>query len=339
MFKKLFYTAIVCLGSVVTSFGQGLHFSQVPSSPLLLNPSNTGLLPYDNYRVGVQYRNQWNSVPVPFNTMGAWGDAQVFRNKYENSWLGVGMAFYNDKAGDGILSLTQLQASLAYHIKVNEYGMFSGGFSAGYNQRTIDFGKLSYDLQWNGMEFNKSNPSGETYMYESTNYIDIGAGLSYAIFPNENFYAKAGLGLLHLNRPKETFYNNPNRIGMRPTANMEIIAKANKNLIISPVVYASFQKRANEFLFGSLFSYNVADGQKNPSIFSIGAYYRWNDAMIAALGYEFNKVKLLFSYDITTSSLQHANNMNGAFEISIVYQGLYLKNSARNMGGFQCPRF
>jgi type IX secretion system PorP/SprF family membrane protein len=337
--KKYFASLTLIFLSISQILAQGLHFSQIPESPLLLNPSNAGLMPYDNYRVGVQYRNQWNTVPVDFNTIGAWGDLQIFRNKYETSWLGMGAAFYSDKAGDGILTLNQFQYNLAYHVLVNESSMFSGGVYGSYNQRSIDFSNMTFDLQWNGIGFDRHLQHQESYKYESTNYLDLGLGVNYAVFPSENFYAKMGLSVLHVNGPKESFYGNNNKLGRRPVLSIDMIAKASERWIISPVIYASFQKKASDILFGSLFAYNVSYNMKTPSIFSWGAYYRWNDAIIATLGYEFNKIKFLLSYDITSSAMSQANQMNGAIEFSIIYQGLYLKNSDRGMGGFNCPRF
>lgn len=321
------------------SRGQGLHFSQVSSAPLFLNPSNTGLLPYDNYRVGAQYRNQWNTVPVNYTTLGAFGDLQILRGRNETNWLGLGMAYYNDKAGDGILSLTQIQASIAYHIKTSESSLMSIGFGGSYMERTLDFSKLSYDIQWNGFIFDKSQNPHEPFKYESIKYWDVSGGLNYAFFPNDYFYAKVGLGILHVNRANESFYEEDNKLGIRPAFSAEIIAKSSERVIISPVLYASFQKRAADVLMGSLFSYNFSSVDGLPSVFSMGLYYRWDDAIITAVGYEFNKMKLLFSYDITTSGMREANNMNGAMEFSIIYQGLYSKNSSGNSGGFNCPRF
>lgn len=338
MNKKLLWIIIyVCCA--VTGWGQGLHFSQISSAPLFLNPSNTGLLPYDNYRVGAHYRNQWNTVPVNYTTIAAFGDLQLLKNENETSWFGLGGAFYSDRAGDGILSLSQIQLSLAYHIKTSYTSMLSIGFGGSYKQRTLDFSKLSYDVQWNGFSFDRSSPNHEPFKYESTRFWDLSAGLNYALFPNDFFYAKFGAGLLHVNRASETFYNNDNKLGFRPVASVEIIGKATEYLIVSPVLYASFQKKASDVVIGSMFSYNASVHSRYPSIFSIGVYYRWNDAVISALGYEFNKVKLLFSYDITTSGMKAANNMNGAMEFSIIYQGLYPKNNANNRGGFNCPRF
>src|SRR5215218_715262 len=89
--KPQVYTALVCLMfSALTSVqAQDLHFSQFMNNPLLTNPANTGFNPDFDYRLGASYRNQWSSLPVPYKTMSIWGDAQVFRNRFQNGWLGV----------------------------------------------------------------------------------------------------------------------------------------------------------------------------------------------------------------------------------------------------------
>ena len=92
---------------------QGMHFSQYYNAPMLLNPANTGLMSDFDYRLGANYRNQWASVPAPYKTFSAYGDFQAFRQQNQTNWLGGGLAFYNDKAGNGDLSLTRMEALLA----------------------------------------------------------------------------------------------------------------------------------------------------------------------------------------------------------------------------------
>ena len=42
------------------AFAQDLHFSQFMNSPLTTNPANTGFIPGGDYRIGINYRNQWS---------------------------------------------------------------------------------------------------------------------------------------------------------------------------------------------------------------------------------------------------------------------------------------
>src|SRR6201986_3396213 len=89
-------------GGVSGVMGQDLHFSQWFNSPLTTNPANTGFIPEADYRLGANYRNQWSSImSTPYRTMSIWGDAQVFRNRIENGWMGLGGGIPRGGGGGG----------------------------------------------------------------------------------------------------------------------------------------------------------------------------------------------------------------------------------------------
>ncbi|MDP4248351.1 MAG: type IX secretion system membrane protein PorP/SprF, partial [Bacteroidota bacterium] len=93
--KKIAFLAsfltIFLTQSVFRANAQDLHFSQWFNSPLTTNPANTGFIPDADYRFGANFRDQWSAImAVPYRTMSIWGDAQVFRNRIDNGWLGLG---------------------------------------------------------------------------------------------------------------------------------------------------------------------------------------------------------------------------------------------------------
>src|SRR5689334_3645512 len=90
--KKIKIVALIFgCGLWLGSSAQDLHFSQFFNSPLTTNPANTGFIPDGDYRLGINYRNQWSAImTVPYKTMSAFGDVQVMRNKFETGWLGLG---------------------------------------------------------------------------------------------------------------------------------------------------------------------------------------------------------------------------------------------------------
>src|SRR6476661_3932392 len=91
--------AICFMFLVPRALAQDLHFSQFMNSPLLTNPANTGFIPAADYRLGINYRNQWSSImTVPYKTMSAYGDIQMMRDRFENGWLGAGGAILKDVA-------------------------------------------------------------------------------------------------------------------------------------------------------------------------------------------------------------------------------------------------
>jgi len=340
--KKLFYTIIApavaaCL-PVAGALAQGMHFSQYYNAPMLLNPANTALMADNDYRVGANYRNQWASIPVPYRTMSAYADFQAMRNSELSNWLGVGVAFFNDKAGAGDLSLSRTEAFVAYHLQLGYKSMLSAGLSGAYVQRSVDFSKLTFDMQWDGFSFNGSLPNGEQGGIAKTSFMDVGAGLNYAYYPNDNVYLKIGFGLAHINQPRESFYSMINRMGMRPTGNIDLVLRANSTFIVNPSVYYTNQKTASELVYGSLFQFWTGGEGTQSTQLIIGAFHRWNEAVIGTFGYEWGGLRLMSSYDFTVSKLSPYNNGQGALEFAVRYQGFYGSGgSARHL--YNCPRF
>lgn len=316
---------------------QGMHFSQYYNAPLLLNPANTALTPDANYRAGITYRQQWATVPVPYNTFSAFADFQVLKDKVRNNWLGLGVAFWNDKAGDGSLQLAKGEAFVAYHLQLGEQNMISAGASFGFSQRSVDFSRFVFDRQWDGFKFDASLQSGEPLTIKQTSYADVGFGINYAWTPSENFYLKIGAALAHINTPRETFYNITSNVGMRPTGNIEAIFRAGQNVILTPSVYFTQQKGAQEMLYGVNSSVHVYGEGRDASAFIVGAYHRLNESVIGMAGYKYGPVRFVTTYDYTLSALQAATNGQGALEFSIVFEGLY--GGGEPAGKYNCPRF
>ncbi|HRO42531.1 MAG TPA: PorP/SprF family type IX secretion system membrane protein [Flavipsychrobacter sp.] len=334
-----FACSAYCL--LLTAFcnAQGMHFSQYYNAPLLLNPANTALMPDNDYRVGVNYRNQWAAVPVPYRTYSVYGDLQALRNRNYTNWLGLGFGFWSDKAGNGDLSLSRIEMNVAYHVQMGESAMISAGVSVAQAQRTVDFNKLTFDRQWDGFRFDPAKTNGENGYTARTSFFDLGAGVNLAYFPNENTYLKIGMGLAHLTQPKETFYGQENKMGMRPTGNVDLLVKLSNNVIFNPSVYYTTQKGAMELLYGTQFKVNVSDPkQRTVTALIVGAYHRWNEALVGTLGLQHGQFRFMTSYDYTMSSFNTATKGRGAFEIGIVYEGVYGEFS-RTRQSFNCPRF
>ncbi|MBA2761928.1 MAG: PorP/SprF family type IX secretion system membrane protein, partial [Segetibacter sp.] len=182
MAKKLIHSvALIIVISLHTASAQDLHFSQYFNSPLLVNPANTGFIPDGDYRLGINYRNQWASITNnPYKTMSAFGDAQLFGDRFENGWVGVGGALLRDVAGSGNLTSTRAFGSVAYHQALGLASLLSAGFNVGWVNKRVDFAKLTFDNQWNGKFFDLAAPSGEAFSINQINYFSLQAGLNYA---------------------------------------------------------------------------------------------------------------------------------------------------------------
>lgn len=317
---------------------QDLHFSQFFNSPLTTNPANTGFIPDADYRLGANYRNQWSSImTVPYQTISVFGDAQVMRDKLENGWLGVGLLLLNDKAGSGSLVSTKVYGSVAYHQMLGLSSLVSAGFNIGWANKRIDQTKLKFPDQFDGKFFDSNIPTSVVLNNTNVSYLDVHAGMNYAYFPHENVYINAGYSIQHVNRPRESFFNdksNTGRIPFRHTAFINAILKANDQLIVNPNAYFSTQAMASELVFGLNASYNLSgDGDKQ---LLAGAYYRLGDAIVPMVGFEIKNIQFAFSYDVTLSSLNKFNGYRGASEFSIIKKGFYPGNVDRQS---LCPKF
>jgi type IX secretion system PorP/SprF family membrane protein len=336
-FKNGLLLFTCCLLPVAFLQAQDLHFSQFFNSPLTTNPANTGFIPDADYRVGAHYRNQWSAVmTVPYKTSSIFGDAQLFRDKLETGWLGVGGVLLSDVAGTGSLRSTKIYGSVAYHQMLGLSSLLSAGFNVGWANKRIDQSKLKYPDQFDGKFFD--NPfTAVTLSNTSVSYMDVQAGMNYAYFPDENIYINAGYSIHHVNRPKETFFNdniNAGRIPMRHIGFLNAILKVNDRVIINPNAYFTTQARASELVVGLNGNYNLSETGDKQLV--AGLYYRLGDAIAPMVGFELKNTKFTFSYDATLSSLNKFNNYRGALEFSIVKKGFYAQRGNRQS---MCPTF
>ncbi len=332
----LLLVATGLLGS--PAIGQDLHFSQFFHNPLLTNPANTGFNPDFDYRVGASYRSQWASLPVPYETISIWGDAQVFRDRFQTGWLGVGGVLLRDQAGVGNLTSTKGYLSVAWHQELGYTSLLSGGFNVGFANKSINPQNFRWESQWAGKFFDANAPSGESFARTNIGYFDLQAGINYAWFPNDDVYLNGGVSVMHVNTPNETFFNSKTvetRIPMRYNAFVNASMKVNERWIVNPNIYYSQQASSREIVGGLMAQYYLG-GWDVPKQVLGGVYYRWNDAAIGLVGLQWGNTRLTFSYDATASTLTKFNGGNGAMEFSLIQQGLFSGSSPRDT---RCPTF
>lgn len=314
---------ILALSLVTGISGQDLHFSQYFNSPLLVNPANTGFIPDGDYRAGMNYRNQWASLGNPYKTFSVFGDGQFFGDRFENGWVGFGGALLRDVAGSGNLTTTRAFGSVAYHQAVGLGSLVSAGFNVGWVNKRIDMSKLTFDNQWNGKFFDISAPNSEPFAANQANYVSLQAGINYAYYPNENTYLSVGFSASNINRPNESFFSPglvDTRVPTRLTTFVNGSFKVGDAWIVNPNVYVSKMSTAWEVVSGVNGQRKLNEDGSTQLI--MGAYYRMNDAVIPILGFQQAGYRITFNYDATASALRNYNQSRGAYEISIIKQGL-----------------
>jgi len=339
--KLRFLHIILFFLLVKSSNAQNLHFSQFMNSPLLTNPANTGFIPEGDYRLGLNYRTQWSSVmDVPYKTFSAYGEFQPMQSPDANGWLGVGGLLLRDVAGSGSLTVTRAYGSVAYHQMIGYGSLLSLGFNAGWTNKRINSTDLKFPDQFDGRFFDSKLPTSVQLDNTSINYFDIQAGMNYAFFPTEEAYLNIGFSSHHLNRPNESFFDTKmgidNRVPVRHTAFINGSFKINESVIVNPNAYISLQAKSYEWLVGGNVHYNLMGNGE--SILIAGLYYRNKDAIIPMIGVGYKDYVATFTYDATTSNLKNFNGTRGAFEFSLIKQGI-IDNYNGKKNQTICPSF
>jgi type IX secretion system PorP/SprF family membrane protein len=340
--KKMILLGCCGVMTAVCARAQDLHFSQWFNSPLTINPANTGFIPDADYRFGANYRDQWSAImAAPYRTMSVWGDAQVFRDKIENGWMGLGGVILRDDAGTSTLTSTETYGSVAYHQMVGYASLLSVGFNVGWINKRINTTNLKFPDQFDGHFFNTQLPTSVVINQPNVNYFDMQLGMNYAYFPTNKMYLNAGFSIQHLNRPRESFFSTDptgydSRIAPRYIGFLNASFKADDQVIINPMAYYTNMAGASEAVAGLNVEYNLQDNGDQQVIG--GLYYRAGDAFIPMIGFVYKNIRLTFTYDVTTSSIKTYDGGYGAWEFALVSQGFYNQYNGDKHQSW-CPSF
>jgi type IX secretion system PorP/SprF family membrane protein len=243
-------------------------------------------------------------------------------------------------AGSGNLTSTKIYGSVAYHQMVNAGSLVSLGFNVGWANKQINISNLKFPDQFDGHFFDSHLPTGVFLDKNNINYLDMQVGMNYAYFPTGKVYMNAGFSAMHVNRPRESFFNTQqgvdNRIPVRFTGFLNGSFMPTDQWIINPNAYFSLQAKSYEVVLGANAHYNLSGDGEN--ILIGGLYYRYKDAIIPMIGLGYKDYVFTFTYDATTSTLKDFNNTRGAFEFSLIKQGAFDRYNG-NRRESMCPSF
>ncbi|MBN8702551.1 MAG: PorP/SprF family type IX secretion system membrane protein [Bacteroidetes bacterium] len=321
-------------------YSQDIHFSQFSQSPLQINPAMTGF--YDGYHRGIMnYKNQWAAMGNAFKTISASYDMPlVFNKNRKKSYLGAGVSFFKDKAGDSQLGISQVNLSVSGIVPINVNHKFSAGLQAGFAQRSIDASKLTWQSQFDGFQFDPNLVSHELQGSTSFSYLDVGAGTFYEFSNKESsieaddfFRVNAGVAMFHVNQPKQKFSSNNEKLNSK----LLFFASAHYDIpetkyTVLPNVLFMKQGGITQLNIGTSAKYKVKEGTKITGLYSesaigLGLNYRLKDAVIPQVFYELGSYFISLSYDFNLSTYRNVSAGRGGFEITLRYTTL--KNALR----------
>lgn len=295
--------------------GQDAAISHFYANPLSLNPAMAGV--EGPVKIYLGYRNQWPGAADPYTTYRA-----SYEQFIEKIGGGVGLQVMNDRQGGGVFNTMSLDAMYAYHLKVTNRLMVTGGLQASLGQRNLNTDDLILPDELMGI-------SGNSLQGYSRFYPDFAAGISAFYM---NIYG--GVSGHHLLQPYMSPTEDPNtRLSRRYTAHIGMMIPVYEKrfgrevLQLSPNLVFLHQGIYQQLNYGmEVLFRNVLGGIwfRQDLLFSYGT-------LIFSVGYARDQFRFRYSYDarLTAPDL-HVPNM-GAHEISMVitFENLYKSTKRR----------
>jgi type IX secretion system PorP/SprF family membrane protein len=327
--KRIIYLIGLSFIILTDSFGQDPTFSQFYANALYLSPSFAGAT--NEYRLAVNYRDQWPAVPGVFNTYSI-----SFDKAMPNFNSGIGVLATYDVAGSGNLSTTNIGLLYSYDFNINKEWHIRPGVEFKFYYLGLDIGKLVFNSQITG---SGTSPSVTPPPFD--NVADIDFATSALVYNSRTW---AGFTLDHLLTPKMSFYGNDATLPVKFNfyGGTQILKQTRLRQKTQEIlsVAVNFQKQG-KFYQSDLGLYFY----KDPIIF--GIWYRGiplvtsqvGDAIIGLIGIKTKQLHIGYSYDFTISNL--IGSTGGAHEISLVYEfnNLSLGQLKKRIRAIPCPEF
>ena len=338
------YTLItaICLLLAVSVTAQDLSFSQFYEKPLLRNPSLAGVFDGD-IRVTAIFRNQWQSVTVPYQT-GALSTEVKFPVGRANDYLTLGLQATYDVAGDIKLKRSQVLPVINFHKSLSEdYDSYlSVAFMGGVVNSQFDATKLKLDDQYIGGSFNPNNPTQQTFSRTGITYWDAATGITYSQGFGESGSWYLGAALFHFNKPKVAFYTNNENTTLENKLAFNAGITTPTSDLNRLVLFGDYTKQggSSQFCGGALYGTDLMQDYSTDEKMTLylGGFYRWKDAFVPIVKLDYYNLTAGLSYDVNVSKLKTASQLRGGFELTLSYRA---KLSSRTLAGekMRCVKF
>lgn len=341
--KRSVFLVIILLFPIIVK-SQDIHFSQMAYSPLTLNPALAGA----NYdlQVNVNYRNQWNSVATPFQTIATSVDTRLNAKKKRSkkAHVAAGINFFNDRAGEMQVMTNNVNLNFATHVMLGDGHTLGAGIYGGWAQRSLNTAGGQWGSQYNGKFYDPLTPHGEQFSSAAFSMFDVGAGLLYT-FNSKEVYISAnntkqmniGFATYHLNRPGFSFIQqDQEKLYMRFSGFINgSFGIKNTHFMVEPGAYFHQQGNAREIFFGLYGRYIIKDESRITSFVTrttvaLGLFCRNQDALVAKAHFEWNGLGIGLAYDFNLfSSLISMSRSRGGIEVALrwVVPNLYVNSS------------
>lgn len=298
-----------------------VHWSQHYHAPFHVNPALTGVFSGDQ-RFSGNYRNQWYSVPVRYETVALAYDQKFYNSRIKRGLFGGGIHMYSDQAGTSRLRTLQLAIAGSYTHQLSRAFFLTAGLQGSFSNRSFDRTGLTFDSQFNGDFFDPSIDPGEAFLNTRYNYPSLSSGINLHNQTSKRTWFDLGAGWFHMNRPGQRFNENlVYRTNPRYTASFSGSLRAGGRIDILGRALGMFQGNNREALAGMGLRFHINEAPTRELALQVGADYRFtqNDAIAPMVGLDVRQWRVAFSWDINLSPFRAATDRIGGPELSVQY--------------------
>mgnify|MGYP005993031397 CR=1 FL=1 len=322
VFKRLLGLSCLALGFSLSA--QDAHFTQYFSSPVYTNPALTGQI-NGNYRVGGNYRTQWNAFG------DAYTSAAVSADMRKDAW-GLGVAVVQQVTGVANYSNTNFLLSgaydLAYKTKSSKHLVF--GLQLGFINRHTSGKDYTLPDQWEP-GFGPVNPLNEDLGKLNAFVPDANFGILWFNGSSKVKWAPfVGATVFHL-IPSDDSFDSFSKLPMRFMVHGGARYRTGSAIDITPHAKFSYQDGAYNGIIGANVSYALIDTEVR---LEGGVAYRFDDALLPYIGARYMDFQFGVSFDGSISEISEIGRSKNAVEFSLIYTNQ--KSSVKEK--FICPR-
>jgi type IX secretion system PorP/SprF family membrane protein len=299
-------------------WAQDAHWSQFNWSPLYLNPALTGNFD-GRWRFVGNYRDQWRAVSRPYQTFAVSADARDFVNVRN---LGLGMLFFHDIVGTSRYRTISAGLPVSYRIGLTRDSIHSIhlGVMPAFERQSIDPSALTFDDQYNGWRYDPNRQSAEVFAREVKSHFNINAGITYTFQRKKGWSFTAGYSLQNATKPKISYLNGASAIiGTRQNLHASAYLPLSMRWFLTPSAVYSTQITHREIVAGSEINLLFDGSRYRYRAIFVGAFTRFDDALIGSVGCYYNSWRAGVSYDVNYSPFIAATRYRGGFEVSVIY--------------------
>jgi type IX secretion system PorP/SprF family membrane protein len=269
------------------------RFSQYMCNELITNPAYAGK--QDGIEASLNVRKQWVNIPgSPLS------QSLIIQSPIRKTKLGVGFNYLSENIGISKRHYAKLNAS--YTLQIEKSNLAIG----------LALGTIFHNIDWNSVETIQQNDPTFNVGNETYSSPFASAGLLYY---NEKWYIGFSIPELFTNKlpDKKSFAQNSNVYSKDWHYYFMggYLFDLNKMFKLKPSMLIKLEDgSANQVDF------NLNVFYKNAYMFGLGLHS--NDAVVSMIAYQFNQVRVCYSYDWTYSKLRTYET--GTHEISISYR-------------------